>query len=481
MNEEIARRKALTLISRQIAGWEIGQFLGSGKTAFVCIAQQGNINAAIKLFDNSELSDSEESELKSRLDRQLLLRGKNNPNLVDIYDSGYDNSTGFYFLVMQYVEGVSLAKCIGNLPRNKIGTLISQIATAAQYLETLELVHRDIKPENIIISPDFSKAVLLDLGVLRPLGRNEITDSTNTHRFIGTLRYSSPEYLFRKEEDNTSGWRAVTFYQLGAVLHDMIMQVPLFHQQTEPFATLVHAIEFETPSLYRDNVDPSLIQLARFCLLKSPTLRLKMLTWNNFFVPKAAVNKIDEIKKRLQQRKETGLHKLDILLEPEKGDVERNRSRLTYDIKDFIDKSIRNICIDSELFPRITINHFNSEKEFDHFTITIFSSSEKHLLPHDLSIIVTASILDLDSQLIELQCVGLLRDTIQLEVAGKFLSVFYQGFIGDTQLHESIGTMLHVMLDAGQLRLDAWSTSQPLKEPNLWIIYKLQEVSEKNE
>jgi hypothetical protein len=67
----------------------------------------------------------------------------------------------------------------------------------------------------VAISHDFEHCTLLDLGVIRPVGIAEITDERQRH-FIGTLRYSPPELLIREEQDTPEGWRAITFYQLGA-------------------------------------------------------------------------------------------------------------------------------------------------------------------------------------------------------------------------------------------------------------------------
>jgi len=60
------------------------------------------------------------------------------------------------------------------------------------------LAHRDIKPDNIVTSPDYAHATLLDLGVLK-ICLASITDHDQQRSFLGTLRYSPPELLLRKE------------------------------------------------------------------------------------------------------------------------------------------------------------------------------------------------------------------------------------------------------------------------------------------
>jgi serine/threonine protein kinase len=119
----------------------------------------------------------------------------------------------------------------------------------------------------------------LDLGVLRPFGPSNLTD-VDQRSFIGTLRYSSPEFLLRQEKESLEGWRAVTFYQLGAVLHDMLMRRPLFDDHSEPFSELVNAVQFEKPEIH--SPDAASVSLANRCLVKNPSTRLELVSWGDF-------------------------------------------------------------------------------------------------------------------------------------------------------------------------------------------------------
>jgi serine/threonine protein kinase len=146
----------------------------------------------------------------------LSLRGLHHPHLVEIIDGGECEQSGLIYVVMELIEAPNLATVLSDVPRDRIWPMMAQLATAARFLEEHQLVHRDIKPDNIAISQDFATCKLLDLGVIRPVGTAELTDETQRY-FLGTLRYSPPEFLLRNEEDTPEGWRAVTFYQMGAV------------------------------------------------------------------------------------------------------------------------------------------------------------------------------------------------------------------------------------------------------------------------
>ena len=183
---------------------------------------------------------------------------------------------------MELHNGTTLTDVVPDFPIEKIGLLISQIASAAQYLEQLELVHRDIKPDNVVVAEDFSKATLLDLGVLRPISGLD-DDITTATAFLGTTRYSSPEYLLREgEEESIEGWRALTFYQLGGLLHDMIMRKRLFDNIDAPPPRLTDAVRYTTPTIDAPDVSPHYVSLARSCLRKEWELRLRLVSWDSF-------------------------------------------------------------------------------------------------------------------------------------------------------------------------------------------------------
>ena len=130
---------------QSINGWVVGDYIDSGKSASVFKCEKDGIVGAIKIMESDIASATPHEELKERIGRQ-------------------------------------------------------QVASAAKFLEDKGQVHRDIKPANIVIAKDFTKATLLDLGVLRPMTNSGLTDSPGKKAFIGTLQYSSPEFLNRTEK-----------------------------------------------------------------------------------------------------------------------------------------------------------------------------------------------------------------------------------------------------------------------------------------
>lgn len=273
-----------------VDGWLIKRLIDHGKSAAVFFAERDGAAAAVKIFDADLIERYGDEAQIGRIQRELALIGHTHPNVVSIFGGGCDKDKSLYYIIMEFVEGDNLRKCLPNLDHSHIPRIMSQLAEAARHLENLGLAHRDIKPENISVSPDHEHIVLLDLGVIRPIGLSDLTDPDGIKAFIGTLQYSSPEFLLRGEETTVEGYRALTFYQMGAVLHDLIMGEPIFDAFKEPYAVMVNAVQHERPTIEAPSVDPHWINLANRCLLKKPELRLKLVSWGDFFGPSSSTS-----------------------------------------------------------------------------------------------------------------------------------------------------------------------------------------------
>jgi eukaryotic-like serine/threonine-protein kinase len=280
-NVDSAQATAFTaeLQDKSLNGWTISGQFGFGKSAVVLPAVRDGVEVAIKVFHPELIGRFGRAVQLKRIAREKALIGQTHPNLVRILDAGECSTTGYLYVVMDRVPYKSLRDVLTEVPLDAIPRLIAQVASAARFLEDMGLVHRDIKPENIAVAPDFSSAILLDLGVVKPLLDANITD-VDARRFIGTLRYSSPEFLLRQEEQTILGGRAITFYQLGAVLHDMLMRKPLFAHHVEPYSVLVQAVIEEKPEIFGDDVKR--VALAKRCLIKNPAVRVEIVQWNDF-------------------------------------------------------------------------------------------------------------------------------------------------------------------------------------------------------
>jgi serine/threonine protein kinase len=278
-----------TSFLQKTEGGEILGRCGSGGSAAVFKVERVKGVVALKVYDpRFFLGEAGEAELK-RLNLQKSLIGHNCTSLVDLYDVMQDFDTAF--VEMEFLAWPDLKDVLATVPDEKVQSLIQQLVAAARFLESFEIVHRDIKPENIKVSTDFSQLKLLDLGVARELAHSDeeagdATDYGVKRPFLATAQYSSPEYLFRLEPPSPKLWKALTLYQVGAVLHDLIRKQALFQEEVglNNKYLVAHAV-LKKPCSFPDTDLGRLSQLkalASSCLTKDMDLRLALVDWPSF-------------------------------------------------------------------------------------------------------------------------------------------------------------------------------------------------------
>ena len=277
MNENIqdeeARKIAEKWCKSKGTQWEVSGQLGRGGTAPVFeIKGLNNELRALKIYDE-DFSSGKKGEIEhDRIEKQLELKNHDCSSLVQIYDGGeFENRL---FVLMSRAPGNELERRLADFPRNKIRSIVHQIAKATIFLRDKNFCHRDIKSANIFISEDFNHATLLDISVIRdfhdPVGVG--TDHDGQLPVVATARYSPPEYLFRVIEPGPDLWHALDVYQLGALLHDLIMRKPMYEEEflksqenRYRFAWVVSSVD---PEITAGDVDQDLIFLAKCALDK---------------------------------------------------------------------------------------------------------------------------------------------------------------------------------------------------------------------
>jgi eukaryotic-like serine/threonine-protein kinase len=325
---------------------------------------------------------------------------------------------------MEHLEGKNIKKCLSEIPADNIATLIGQLAMAARFLEELGFVHRDIKPENIILLDDFNRLVLLDLGVVRPLAGSTLTDSEGIQVFVGTLQYSSPEFLLRQEKYSIDGWRALTFYQIGGVLHDLIMRKPLFADFTQPYARLVNAVQHEAPEIQNSAIPYYLVELARCCLLKNWKMRLKFVNWETFNEPEKEEASANSFKQRVTNRGELTRAQAAELSTPVQENAGVARRKLQWEALDYMKAAARTIRAQNAVLPPLQI--LPSTPNENSFGIQ-FGISPSSGLPDQLTILIEVTIIEVSARLIQLSACGWLSPFEKAAPGGATFQLVFQG------------------------------------------------------
>lgn len=380
-----------SLLNIEVGGWQVERYVGKGKSAVVLACSRGDEKAAIKVFHPELIERYGRAIQLERITRETSLVGASHPNLVVLLDGGECSITGHLFVVMEYLPYPNLHDVLDKVPPAAIPQLVSQIASAARFLEDRNLAHRDIKPENIAVSPDFSRAILLDLGVLRPIGSSNLTD-IDQRSFIGTLRYSSPEFLERKEEDTLDGWRAVTFYQLGAVLHDLLMKRVLFEEESEPFSRLVRAVNEKIPLVQAENA--RCVALANHCLIKNPKTRIELVTWERFQGLLADdAGSLSVARDRIKQRQKY-FQAAAVQERPSAGPASRLSRKALDDVCNRVESRIAALMNDLQAFP---LRATQSVKDVDRGiceTCIQFDKDAQKGLPFKIAVLIRVIFLD---------------------------------------------------------------------------------------
>jgi hypothetical protein len=207
------------------------------------------------------------------------------PGIVKIYD--YIVSEQTYFIVMEYVEGRSLAQCIAEypsgLPQERALDLFEQILEAVSYAHTFVyrdegeqtrrgIVHRDLKPPNIMVTPA-DRIKITDFGIVKLVG----AEKTDTSKIAyGSPRYVSPEQAAGDQLDQRSD-----IYSLGVILYEMLTGEPPFGGRAEEKETWARTAILRAhrdqkprpPSELNPKISPAVERVVLRALEKKPERR----------------------------------------------------------------------------------------------------------------------------------------------------------------------------------------------------------------
>ena len=246
--------------------FEVLAFIGQGGMGAVYQARQKQLDriVALKILPPGIGPDAAFAERFGREARALARL--NHPGIVTIHDFG--QADGLYYLVMEYVDGVTLRQLLhgGRISAREALAIVPQICDALQFAHDQGIVHRDIKPENILLDrrgrvkvADFGLAKIMepnsgraDLPVSPDLGS---ATSEAPSGVMGTPNYMAPEQMDHPGEVD----HRADIYALGVVFYQMLTgELPTG--------------KFEPPSK-KVHIDVRLDEIVLRALEKKPELR----------------------------------------------------------------------------------------------------------------------------------------------------------------------------------------------------------------
>jgi serine/threonine protein kinase len=200
-----------------IAGrYRIEGRLGVGGMSTVHLAFDSRLEryVAVKLLAEHLADDP---MFVSRFRREALAAARLvHPNIVQVFDFGFDSGSHQQFIVMEHVAGNSCAELLrdhGHLGVQETVEIIIQACRGLDYAHRNGVVHRDVKPGNLLVS-DQDVVKLADFGIARATDQSSITQVGSV---LGTAAYLSPE----QARGDEAGPRA-DLYSLGVVTYQLI-------------------------------------------------------------------------------------------------------------------------------------------------------------------------------------------------------------------------------------------------------------------
>ena len=238
----------------EIAGrYRLEGLLGFGgmSTVHLALDQRLERRVAVKLLAEHLADDP---AFVSRFQREAQAAARLvHPNIVQVFDSGRDQHTHQYFIVMEYIEGSSGAEILrddGWMEVDDALSIIEQACEGLDYAHRHGVVHRDVKPGNLLRARE-GEVKLADFGIAKATEQSSITQVGSV---LGTAAYLAPEQA-RGEEAGASA----DIYALGVVAYQLISgrlpyeatsltELALKQQQEEP-ATLDTLVAAVSPEL----------------------------------------------------------------------------------------------------------------------------------------------------------------------------------------------------------------------------------------
>jgi serine/threonine protein kinase len=265
-----------SLVGVTIGPYQVISQLGKGGMGEVYLAEDTRLsrNVALKFISPEFVGDNwAKRQLIKEAQAAAML---DHPNICPVY--GIEEFGERAFIVMQYVEGKTLAEIITGDAQESRGIavpLARQILGALAEAHSHAIIHRDVKPRNIMVTPN-GQVKVLDFGLAKTVQQHKASiDESISHLkqnglLAGTVAYMSPEQLRGERLDFRTD-----IFSVGVVLYELIENKKLFSRNSEAESISAILTE-EAPSLTKTNAQyPQLERVVRKCLEKDREKRYR--------------------------------------------------------------------------------------------------------------------------------------------------------------------------------------------------------------
>ena len=228
------------MIGRNINGYVIKEFKGSGSFGTVYSCEKNGVVYAIKIFSFSFVLTEFSKGNDNRITREITaLKSVSHPNVVSYVDDGefVDNGVKYLYVIMDYVDGQDLAHYIQtvNISTDAATAIFKDIINGVDAIHAQHIVHRDLKPANIYITKT-GQIKILDFGLSKLI---DFTSITSTGAEIGSPLYMSPEQV---QDGKNVDYRS-DYYALGVIYYELLCKNNPYgkvHSRTELYYKIIN-------------------------------------------------------------------------------------------------------------------------------------------------------------------------------------------------------------------------------------------------
>ena len=253
---ESPKQTAMLKTASRKAGDIIGKYrvircLGIGGMGEVYLVEHTLLNhrCALKLLKKDVAKD--DPEMRARLLREARLASRiQHKNLIAVLDAELEAKSSCCYIVMEYVDGVSIEHILNDGPmmEERALEIVTEVAEALKVASEHKIIHRDIKPANIMLSSSGDIKVA-DLGIAKVESDGNMNVTlTLDNAVLGTPNYASPEQLRSSHQVDCRA----DIYSLGATLYHMLTGQRPFAAESV-FGVMCNVLESELPMAHTVN------------------------------------------------------------------------------------------------------------------------------------------------------------------------------------------------------------------------------------
>ncbi|MCA9039131.1 MAG: protein kinase [Planctomycetaceae bacterium] len=252
---------------KMFSKYEIQKKLGSGGMGSVYLAKDIELGrpVALKILPKDK-ADNPTLLKRFKSEAQAAANLKHD-NIVMVYGAG--EHEGYYYMVMEYVEGVDVHRLISKKDKLSVKRsieIIKQVAAALDHIGSKGIVHRDIKPSNLFIQRD-GTVKLGDLGLARSLEDSDEAGVTRAGTTVGTVDYISPEQARNSKAADIRS----DIYSLGCTWYHMLTGLPPYPEGSLTNKLHAHAVKPPpNPQVLNEAVPDGVVAIMHRMMAKRP-------------------------------------------------------------------------------------------------------------------------------------------------------------------------------------------------------------------